>query len=377
MAEPLTAAQKALADKQFEEARRQLKLADAMADKSPYERYVIGRMQIVASAGLRDAPAMIKAVEDTLATGQGEPALRLGLMNEAANAAYGLKDYPATVRWSREYLDAGGQDLNARLRLAQAQYLLGRHAEAATLLDDLLQRQRKAGQQPGESQLRLQASNCLKSGDEAGYARVLEQLIASYPKPEYWTDRIGRVARQPGFDERLRIDVLRLGAARQAWPDGAFYVELAERAMAAGFAAEAERALQAAQAAGLLAGGAAAGEHEALMQRARKQAQQDRRDLGASTAASLAGKSGQAIFNAGYNEFTLGRTTEGLAMMEQGLDKGVARDADDAQLRLGAAYAMTGDAAKARHWLAPLAAAGRGDGLSDLARLWLLGAGGS
>ncbi|MDH4052204.1 MAG: hypothetical protein OEU93_11540 [Rubrivivax sp.] len=372
---PLQAAQKALAAKQYDEAQRQLQLTDAVADKSAYERYVIGRMRAGARAGLNDAPGLVQAIEDTLATGLGEPALRLDLMNQAANAAYVMKDYAATVRWSHQYLEAGGDQLEARLRLAQSLYLLEQHAEAAKVLDDLAQRQAQAGQQPGEPQLRLQASNYVKLKDDAGYLRVVEQLAAKTAKPDYWAELLARVSQQPAFDERLRIDVLRLGMARKAWSDAAFHVELADRALAMGFAAEAEHALLASKAAGVQGQGAVAAERDALLERASKQAQIDRRDTSATTPAAQASKSGQALFNAGYNDYTDGRSAQGLALMEQALAKGLARQADDAKLRLGAAYAATGDTAKARQWLAPLAAAGHGDGLSDIARLWLLGPG--
>lgn len=369
----LQAAQQAIADKRFDDAQLALQQAEAVAGVGAYESYLIGRLRIVVRAGLRDAAGLLRAVEATLATGLADPALRLELMNQAANAAYGMKDYAATVRWSRDYRAAGGDDVNALLRLAQSHYLLGQHGDAAAVLDAVAQRQQQGGTAPTEAQLRLQAGNAAKLGDDAAYGRVLEQLAASHPTPAYWAELLTRLARRPGFDARLRTDLLRLGLARQAWTDGAVHAELAERALAAGYPAEAVRALEAAQAAGLMGEGSVAAERQALLQRARAQAQADRADASATGAgASDAGRSARALFASGYAAFTAGRTADGLALMEQGLHQGLPQRGDDARLQLGAAHAMAGDLARARQWLAPIAGQGHTDGLSDLARLWLL-----
>ena len=379
MGPPLQAARQALTEKQFDEAQRQLDLAAAMADKTSYETYVIERMRVFTAAGRHDTEGLFKAVEAVLATGEADAQARTDLMNEASNAAYAIKDYERTVSWAQRYVDAGGSAPNARLRMAQAWYLLGKHEPAARTLDELAELQRAAGQKPAEAQLRLQASNLAKLNDVAGYGRVLERLAADYPKPEYWTDLMGRALRQPGFDERLRIDALRLGLAAQALPEAGFYVELAERALAAGFITEAQRVLDAGFASGKLGQGSDAAEHKALQQRVAKQAEADRPAAGAANAASAAaapGRSGQAVFNSGYDLFAAGQAGEGIALMEQGLQRGIQRNPDDARLRLGAAYVLTGNAAKAKELLTPLRSAGKADGLSDLARLWLIRAGG-
>ena len=371
IAPPLQAAQQALGEKRFDDALKQLALADAVAGKSTYEVSLVERMRFIAAAGLRDWPLALASAEAALATDQIEPALRGSLMDQAANVAYGLKDYPRAASWGRQALAAGVGSTASRLRLAQSLYLLGQHADAAKVLDDLAAAQGSAGERAAEPQLRLQASNYAKLGDEAGYARMLEALLVVQPKPELWADRLARVTRQPGFDARLKIDVLRLGQRVQAWDQPAVLMELAESALQAGFPHEALAVVDAGYARGVLGQGADAPAHETLRQRLRQQAREDTA-IGAPDAKTLAARAPAVVFATGWNLATSGQPDAGLALMQQALDRGLPAGADEARLRLASALAAHGKTEQARTLLTALRDARHANGLSDLARLWLL-----
>ncbi|MBT9490328.1 MAG: hypothetical protein IV093_22715 [Rubrivivax sp.] len=367
----LQATQKALTERNYAEALNQLRLADAVPGKTPFELYLVERLRFLAATGARDLPLALKSVEAALAAEPFEPELRATLMDQAANTAYALKDYERAVRWGQQSLQAGITTPIARLRLAQALYLQGQHPAAAQVLDDLASRQRAAGEAPGEPQLRLQASNLLKMKDEAGYARVLEALLASHPKPQIWADRLARLQGQAGFDARLVIDTLRMGQRQGAWTDGEALVELAELAVQAGFVHEARSVLEAGYSAGLLGQGARAAAHQALRQRVQAQATAD---LAAPVpdAQALAARDANFGFATGWNLYTAGRTAEGLALMQQAVQRGLPKYPDDGRLRLAMALAASGQGTLARPLLVAVRDAGHRDGLSDLARLALL-----
>jgi tetratricopeptide (TPR) repeat protein len=370
----LQAAQKALNERNFAEALNQLRLADAVPGKTPFELYLVERLRFLAATGARDLPLALKSVEAALAAEPFEPELRATLMDQAANTAYALKDYERAVRWGQQSLQAGIQTPIARLRLAQALYFQGRHPAAAQVLDELASRQRAAGEKPGEPQLRLQASNLQKMKDDAGYAQALEALIASYPKPELWADRLARLPNQPGFDQRLLIDTLRLGQRQRAWTDGEVLVELAELALQAGFVHEARSVLEAGFSQGLLGQGARAAAHQALRQRVQGQATADAA-APVPDAKALAARDAAFGFATGWNLYTAGRSADGLALMQQAVQRGLPKNPDDGRLRLALALAASGQAEPARALLIAVRDAGHRDGLSDLARLALLSVG--
>jgi hypothetical protein len=167
IAPPLVAAQKALGDKQFDEALVQLRAADAVTGKTAYETYLVERLRFVAAAGKRDAPLALRSIEAALATELAEPELRATLMDQASNTAYGLKDYERTVHWARRAIEAGAKGSVTSLRLAQALYFQGQHPAAAQALDALATRQRArraavapAGQQPAQDERRRGLRAC-------------------------------------------------------------------------------------------------------------------------------------------------------------------------------------------------------------------------
>lgn len=368
IAPALQAAQKALNDKQFEQALQHLTQAEAVPGRTDYETYLLERMRFLAAAGLRDVPATLKALEAALATGQAEPELRATLMDQASNAAYALKDHDKTVLWARRALEAGATGDNTRLRLAQALYLQAQHPQAAQVLAELSARQRSGGRKAGEPQLRLQASNLLKMGDEAGYARVLEDLLAVAPKPEVWADRLARLTRQPGFDVALTADVFRLSRRVGAFATAQADLEYATLALDAGYPAEAQHALQAGQAAGRLGTGTPV--PPALRERIDKALAADRA-AAPPVADELLARDPRLAFDAGWALYTDGRAEPGLALMRQALARGFA-NAQRARLRLAQALAAQGDAAGARAELVAARDAGGSDGASDLARLALI-----
>ncbi|RVT48517.1 hypothetical protein [Rubrivivax albus] len=371
IAPPLQAAQKAINDKDFATALQQLQAAEQVAGRTPFETYVLERLRFLAAAGQRDTPGALKALEAALATGQVEAELKATLMDQASNAAYALKDYDKTVHWARQALAAGATADITRLRLAQALYLQGQHAPAAQVLAELATQQRAAGQVPTEPQLRLQASNLLKMGDEAGYARVLEDLIALAPKPELWADRLARLLRQPGFDEALTLDLFRLSRHVGAFATTEADLQHGDLALRAGFPAEAKAVLDAGFAAGRLGQGPQAAQHQALRDKATKAAVADAAGSTSDGPALLARDPALALA-AGWAQFTAGQRDAGLALMRQAVQKA---PQPRLQLRLAEALRTAGDTAAARTALTAARDAAATDGTSDLARLALLSLG--
>ena len=353
LGKPLQAAQEAAKGGKYEEALTRLREADAVPNLTQHEAFLIARLRGFSALGAGDTATAIKAFEVVINAAETPADERLRTLDALAGTAYQAKDYAKSASAAERYFKEGGTDEALHPLLAQSRYLQGDFAGAANELKAIVAANEAAQRPTTEVQLRLLASCQRKLNDEAGYVSTLERLLVQYPKPEYWTDRIARVAQQPGFADRLLLDVYRLKAATGTLSD-ADAVNMAKLALLAGLPGEAKKAV---------------GDRDAAVrQQAERQAAADKTGPAEESAARTA-KDGSALFNLGYALATGGAADRGVSLMEQGFAKGGLKRPDDAKLHLGLAQALAGHKDDAKKTFAEVQGS---DGTSDLARLWTL-----
>jgi tetratricopeptide (TPR) repeat protein len=255
-----------------------------------------------------------------------------------------------------------------RPALVRAYYLSNDFAAAKTELVPLIADAEKAGPPPLED-LRLLASASAKLKDNATYLSTMEKLVALYPSDDFWSDLLHRMQAKPGYSPTHDIDVLRLAAVSLKAMAPEEYVELAELDLAAGFPTEAKQVMDAGYAAGVLGTGANAARHKALRERANKGAADDAKNIASGEAGAAKAKDGAGLVNLGYAYVSMDQFDKGIALMEQGIAKGIARRPDDYKMRLGIAYAKAGRKDQAIKTFAGIKG---DDGAADLARYWTL-----
>lgn len=367
IAAPITAARDLLAAGRFKEALTKVAEAEAVPDRTPYENFILDQLRGGAAAGAGDIDTAVRSFESALATGRlhGEEAARIeeGMVRAAA----GKRDFANVIRWGERYAKDGGTNTMVRRQVALARYQTADFAGAAKEAEALVAADEAAGHRPPEDLVRLLGAAQLKMPDEAGYVRTLERLLAAYPKPGYWRDRIARVQAAKDFDDAALIDSYRLLDAVGGTEAAAEYVTHAELALRAGLPAEAKRVLDAGAAAGKVGTGGEAAAQNALRDRADRAAAADAASLSTAPAAnaSAAALVGQGLALAGA-----GRAAQGAPLVQQGVAKGGIPKPELAQLRLGWVLAQAGQTEAAR--AAFKAVAGAGGGIGDLARLWLI-----
>jgi Tetratricopeptide repeat len=369
---PLQAAQELMKAQKYKEALAKIQEAAAVANKTPYELFIIERMRGAAAAGAGDADTAGKALEAVIASGRLPPAEQLKIMEAMAGTYYRAKDYSKAAAWASRYLKEGGTDPQVRTMLAQTYYLSNDFANAAKEIQADIQADEKAGRAPTEEKLQLLASAYLKQNDNAGYFNALEKLVTYHPKKDYWADIISRIQRKPGFSDRLSLDVNRLQLATGNLTAPSDYMEMTQLALQAGFPAEAKKIIDQGFASSALGTGTDAERQKRLRDLATKQASDDRKTLAQNETEAGNAKDGTALINVGYAYVTYGDFDKGLKLMEQGLQKGSVRRPDDATLHLGEAYLLAGQKAKAVQTFKTVQG---NDGTADLARLWILHAG--
>jgi hypothetical protein len=362
---PLQAADGLFKQKKYKEALAEVAKADAVAGKTPYENYLIQRTRgsIAAAAGEYETAA--KSFEAVIALGRSAPADQLKMIQAVAGLHYQAKDYAKAAQWSARYLKEGGTDPQMRTVLVQSYFLSNDCASVAKVVGD----NGEGGRRPSEAELQILANCYLKLKDNTGYISAIEKLVTYYPKKEYWTDLLNRVQKKSGFSDRLSLDVYRLKLATGNLTTANDYLEMAQLALQAGFPFEAKSVVDKGYAAGALGAGKDAERHKRLKDLAAKTADEPVKARAQAEKDAQADKAGTALVTIGYNYVTEGAPQKGLAIMEQGVQKGGLKRPEDAKLLLGIAQLQYG--AKSRG-LQTLKGVQGSDGTAELARLWML-----
>lgn len=368
---PLQAAIDLLKAKKGKETLLKLKEADAVADKTPYETYMVERVRGQAAAMAGDPGTAARSLEAAAVSPAAPAADRLVLIAGAAGQYYLVKDYAKCADLTSRYLKEGGTDPALRTLRVQALYLNNDFARAGEELAALIKAQEENGKPASEEQLQLYSTICLKQHDTACYGTALEKLLTRYPKPDYWLTAIYELTKGNGFPARHALDVARLKLYTHTMRTTGEYFEAAQLSMQDGYPAEAKDIIDRGYAAGLLGTGAEADRHRRLRDMVAKSLAEDTRTLGREDAAAAAAKDGTVLLSTGFNYVLRGQADKGLPMMEQGLQKGGFKHPDDAKLRLGIAQVLAGHGHPAAQTLAGVHGT---DGTSELARLWAVAA---
>jgi hypothetical protein len=368
--QPVAQAGQLLKDKKYKEALQKLATADAAANKTAYERYVIEGTRAAIDLNSGDDPGAIKALEAALATGILSPQDALVRIQALVQLDYKVKDYPAAITAANRYYQQGGTGDEPRLFQAQAYYQQGDFAGATKTVRAILQADQKAGKKPDENLLLMLVSSEDRQKNEAGRSDALERLAALYPKPQYWTDLLAAIAKQPGFaTDRLALDIDRLKLATGAIGGAGDYMEAAQLALLAGLPGDAKAILDRGYAAGALGKGAEADREKRLATMAAQQAGDDAKTLAQQESDAAKAASGLAWEKLGEAYASYGQYDRAIAAYGQALQKGGLAHADDATLHLGIAYLASDRPAKAQETLSSV---GGTDGTRALAQLWLI-----
>jgi hypothetical protein len=364
---PIQAARELIQAKKYKDALAKVHEAEAVPSATPYEKFVIDLTRGSAAQGAGDNDVAISSFESVVGAVRLPAADQQRLEAAIAQLYYQAKDYAKAITWASRYEKEGGTDASVHQTLVQAQYLSGDYASAAKSLKAEIEAEEKSGHTPTEDRLTFLISCYLKLNDNAGYAGVLEKLVAYYPKKTYWADLIYRT--QKRVADRLSLDLYRIQLATGNLSKGNEYMEMAELALQAGFPAEAKKVIDQGYATGQMGKGAEADREKRLRDLANKETAADAAAIAKGEIESDAAKDGDALVAIGYNLVLNGQAEKGLALMEQGLKKTPLKRPDDARLHLGIAYVQAGQKSRATQVLEGV---GGKDGTAELARLWLL-----
>ncbi|MES2490694.1 MAG: hypothetical protein V4607_12965 [Pseudomonadota bacterium] len=352
--DPLKAVQDAVQAKKYKEALSKLDEAEAkVSDPSPYESYILRRLRGSAAAGVGDAPTAIKSFNAVLESPLLPPEEKLPLLDALVRLSYSAKQYPQAIDYLQRYRAGGGTSAATLELLPQALYVSQRYAEAEKELNNMIDDLEKAGKSPTEQQLQLLASCALKRNAQADYLAALRRMVTFYPKKSYWLDLILRTGSQPGFSNRLNLDVYRIRKLTGTLDSASDFMEAAQLALQDGFPGEAAGFLKQGYDRGVLGKGAAADveRQNRLKALVERKVAADKATLadGERQAARLA--NGDGLIVTGLNYVGYGQHEKGIPLMQQGVAKGNLKDPGGALLHLGYAQLVAGRMADAQKTL--------------------------
>lgn len=356
--------------KNYTEVQSRITQADAIANKTPYEDYVINRMKVTLGSATGNDQMSIAALEAIIASNRMQGAQQADFIQALANDYYNAKDYPKAIEWFKRYQKESPTPEKVRPQLTRAYYLSNNFTEAKALLLPVIAASDTSGTAPSQEDLRLLASIGIKMKDDPTYLVALEKLAQYYPTDEIRADLLNRgVSRKPGFDVQTNmINVYRTEAFTLKTMSADEYVDLAELALQAGFPTEAKKAMDAGYAANVLGTGGNAAKHKALRDKATKGAADDAKNIASGEAAAAKAKTGAGLVNLGWAYATMDQYDKGIGFIQQGIAKGGLKAPEEAKLRLGMAQAQAGKKADA---IATFQTVKGGGGAGDLAKFWI------
>ena len=366
---PLQAAQELVKAQRYKEALVKVRDADAVGGKNAYESFMVERMRIAAASGAGEVDTAARSYEALSGSNRVPAADKIRMLESITGGYYRAREYSKSMQWGQRYFREGGTSPSIRTLLIQSQYLSGDFSGAAKELTTEIQAAERSGTPPGEDRLKLLLNAALKMNDNNSYVYAMEKLVTYYPKKEYWVDLLSRLQRKPNFSDRLSLDTYRLSLASGSMTAATDYMEMAQLALQADFAAESKQVLDKGFASGVLGTGAQADRQKRLRDLVAKKLDEDKRTLAEDERQALAAKDGNALVNVGMNLVFNGQGARGVKLMQEGIAKGGLKRPEDAKLHLGIAYLVAGDNAKAQ---AAFKTVSGNDGTGDLARLWSL-----
>ncbi len=356
VAKPLAAAQELYRAHKYREALGKIAQAAAVPSRTPYETYMVEEMRGAAAMAAGESGTAAQAYETVLNSGRlsGEDEQRTTAA--LAGIYFQQKNYPLAIRTAQRYLKVGGTDPEMRMLLTQSYYLSNDCAPVVSQLKASTDAQANGGHAPDEGQLQMLATCAQKVKDGSAYRGALGLLVAYHPSPAYWDEMVTAIRGNPGYLSSLDLDIYRLRRATGSLATADAYMEMTQLALVAGSPAEGKQVIDQGFASGVLGKDAQADREKRLQALAAKRAQPG------GDAATPA-----APIDAGMNLVFAGHAQQGLPMMEQAIAKGGLEHPDAARLRLGEAYYVAGQKARAVQVLRTVKGA---DGSGDLAKLW-------
>jgi hypothetical protein len=362
----LTAAQKALATKDYATAMTQIKAAQAVPNRTPFDDFNINRFLSAVAANTGDYDTAAIAFDGVI----NSPSFvdlpadeQAATYHDATIVSQNAKHWPQVIAYGQKVEASGKADDLVMTMMAIAYYQQKDNANAQKYAQMAIDTAKAAGKQPQPNALIILGNIQGKSDPDAA-RRSIEALILASNNSEDWSKLIDDGLSHKGtkpidalFLYRLRYQ---LGTMR---PDD--YPVLGQLAAQLHLDKEAATVLDQ----GISSGKITAAQAGGTLSTSRGLAARDAGVLSAVAAAANSSKTGQAALALAEDYWGYGRYADVEAMARLALSKGGLKDPGEATVLLGSALAAEGKYDEAQTTLASVSG---GEARGRAAHLWSL-----
>ncbi|HEY2445557.1 MAG TPA: hypothetical protein VGI20_07460 [Rhizomicrobium sp.] len=331
---PIQDAQKALGNKDFQGAIAKIKEAQAVADRSAYDDYIINRLLGAAEIGLNDmtdAATAIEAAADSPAVPQDDKKM---VAHDALQLSAFMKQWPKTIQYGQVLAQQNGMDAPSAAALAIAYYNANDFPHAQQYAQQSIDLAKAAGQPPDENAMKIVMSSQVEQHNQAGAEQMLEQIALQNNSPDSWAKLVGVSFGTRGMSDLGALYLYRLLMLTGGMtPDD--YKIMGSLANQLGYPTEAAKVLE------------QGGQSGAALNKARHDAAADERALPQIAAAAEKSRTGEEDVKLGEDYWGYGRYADAEAAARRAVGKGRLKVPSEGLLLTGAAQAAQGKYADA------------------------------
>lgn len=348
LAKDFSDAQDAVKAKKWPDVIAKIKAIQANPEpKSAYDNFVANSFLLQAYSATNDSVSIIAPAE-FVANSEYEPAAqKLTLYKVLFSVDYQAKNYDKAIEYINKAIAAGDNSEDTAQLLASAYYQTNKFKEALAIWQDIASKAEAAGRKPDEKTLKLifQTANQLK--DDQAQGKVIEKLVADYPKPDYWQYAMVSLKAAEVHDDRLLLNIYRLKTEVGLMNSGDDYSEMAQIALDQGNPGLAQSVMEAAIAKKIYTDPREVDRAQRLLDSAKKKAAEDRNNLAKDEAEAASSPSGDVLVQVGAAYLGFGMNDKAVAAINAGIAKGNLKRANEDYLLLGIAEARLKNNAEA------------------------------
>jgi len=347
IAKEMTAAQKALQARQWQEALKNLEAAEQKSPLTPFDKMKIYDFKGFANVRLNKLKEAQQDYEQALASGQYSPEDAAKTTRMLFRLSAGNQQYAKALEYGKQVAEAGSANPDDLAVMSQVYYLQKDCKNSAIWADKAISAARKAGETPKENLFQFKLQCASDAGDNAGMAAVLIDLIKLTNKTNYWNTLL-RIERQDERDDHNLLMIYRVMYDTESMNAGSDYMEMAQLLGDAALPGEASAVLDKAMNSGKFTEQKDKDRATRLSNTLKPRADTDKKGEAAFDAEAAKNSAGELDIKSGEVFYGSGDYQSAITAISRGIEKKGIKHLDEAYVYLGRAQVALKNNAEAK-----------------------------
>jgi tetratricopeptide (TPR) repeat protein len=367
---PMDAANKAMKARRWQEVLNKVREAQGVTGymKSATDEFYMHEFQGVAYSQLKQFPEAARELEIGLKSPCMTEPNKHERYKELTAVYAAMRNNPKIIEYGNLTLKSG-PDGDTPIYVAQAYFESGQNKDAIRVMSETIAAAEVRGQKPKEQWLLLLQSACAKIQDHACVSRQYEKLVTYYPKTDYWLNLTSSLTQLDNLNDTQQLNIMRLAAYVKVMKRPEQFKEMAQLALDQGLPCEAQTVLEGAFTGNIFKEQREKDVNTRLLDKARAACSPAKAALAQNEAKAQASTTGDDDVKVGAGYLTSGDAAKAVTVLQRGISKGKLANPDEAGILLGIAQLKTNNKAEAAKAFKTVKA---DPTMARIAKLWLL-----